>query len=289
MNYLKDISSIKVNKTGQVISLHKPLLLLLTISEIVHGKPNKFKYKEIEESLILLLQKYGLKSTKKMNPQYPFIYLESAQNIWKCSIKKSMLKNPDAASRAELIDAIGNFTEGFYEYVKDQESAKQLVWQLLKEYWTESYHEEILIDLGLDIFMSDYAINIKNQKRRGRLFVEEVLDAYERQCAICGQSIRLGDALLGIDACHVKPMQHNGADIVTNGVALCKVHHWALDRGAIGIGDDLKLIVSPKLNGSRSDHFFHEYSNTTLFIPRNSDFELKIENIHYHFQHIFLK
>jgi putative restriction endonuclease len=170
-----------------------------------------------------------------------------------------------------------------YEYLTE------VVWQLLNEYWTEAYHEEILNNLGLDMFMNEHAISLSKEKRRGRLFVEEVLDAYERQCAICRQSIRLGDTLLGIDACHVKPIQHNGPDLVTNGVALCKVHHWALDRGAIGISEDLKMLASPKLNGSRSDHFFHDYSNTTLFIPRSTDQKLIDENIRYHYTHIFLK
>ncbi|MEY4573112.1 MAG: hypothetical protein RLZ10_2387, partial [Bacteroidota bacterium] len=64
MNYTDQIAKIKVNKSGQTISLHKPILLLLTISEIFHNKNNLFKYSEIESSLIELLKKYGLKNTK---------------------------------------------------------------------------------------------------------------------------------------------------------------------------------------------------------------------------------
>jgi putative restriction endonuclease len=200
-----------------------------------------------------------------------------------------MLKNSDAASRTEILDSIGNFTEGFHEFLKDQENAKKVIWQILNEYWTEAYHEDILLDLGLDVFINEHVVSISKQKRRGRFFVEEVLDAYERQCAICRQSIRLGDTLLGIDACHVKPIQHNGPDLVTNGIALCKVHHWALDRGAIGISEDLKMLVSPKLNGTRSEHFFHDYQNTTLFKPRIIGQNLVVDNINYHHQYIFVK
>jgi putative restriction endonuclease len=289
MNYLQEISSIKVNKTGQVISLHKPILLLLSISEVVNGKPNLFKYAEIEAALKELLAKYGLKNSKKLNPQYPFVYLNSSPNIWECSVQKSELKNPDAASRNDLLNATAQFENGFFNYLKDLTNAKHIVWQILNEYWTDAYHEDLLRDLGLYNMLNEYA-SIKNiEKRRGRLFVEEVLDAYERQCAICRQSIRLGDSLLGIDACHVKPIQHNGPDIVTNGVALCKIHHWALDRGAIAISEEFRMIVSPKLNGSRSDHFFHEYSNSILFTPRITKQKLLIENIKYHRQYIFLK
>ena len=289
MDYLKEVSSIKVNKLGQVISLHKPLLLLLTIAEIVHGKPNLFKYKELEESLIRVLQKYGLKYTKKINPQYPFIYLNSSPEIWKCSIQKSDLKNPDAASRNDLLSASATFAEGFYDFLMEPMNAKNGVWQILNEYWTEAYHEDILLDLGLDTMLNEYTAFKNIDKRRGRLFVQEVLDAYERQCAICRQSIRLGDSLLGIDACHVKPIQHFGPDIVNNGIALCKMHHWAMDRGAISLTHDFKVIVSSKLNGSKSEQFFHEYSKREVFIPRIDSKALNSDHVKYHFDYIFQK
>ncbi len=48
LNYFEEIAKIKVNKSGAVISLHKPLLLLLTIADVIHGKPNVFTFKEIE-------------------------------------------------------------------------------------------------------------------------------------------------------------------------------------------------------------------------------------------------
>ena len=74
IDFQKEIDRIKLNKTGNVISLHKPLLLLLTISEIYHGHKNQFLYDDLESALTLLISKYGLKNTKKISPQYPFIY-----------------------------------------------------------------------------------------------------------------------------------------------------------------------------------------------------------------------
>ena len=74
LNFEDELENLRVNKVGQVISLHKPLLLLLTISEILHGHKNEFLYDDIEPVLKSLLAKYGLKNTLKFNPQYPFIY-----------------------------------------------------------------------------------------------------------------------------------------------------------------------------------------------------------------------
>lgn len=73
LNYSEELAKIKVNKSGAVVSLHKPLLLLLTIAEVIQGKSNEFKFKEIEEHLKLLLGKYGLKNTKALKPEYPFV------------------------------------------------------------------------------------------------------------------------------------------------------------------------------------------------------------------------
>ena len=287
LNYSEELAKIKVNKSGAMVSLHKPLLLLLTIADVIQGKSNEFKFREIEEHLKLLLGKYGLKNTKALKPEYPFVYLGSSPTLWKCSIDKSMLKNPDSVTRAEALEAVAKFEDNFYSFLQDLQQAKALVWQLLIEFWPEAYHEDLLRDLGLDGLLNETIVQEVQKQRRGRLFVEEVLDSYERQCAICNQSIRLGDALIGIDACHVKPIQHFGDDHITNGIALCKIHHWALDRGAISISENRDLLISPKLNGSRINEHFHEFAQKPIFLPRNSSFHLNEENVSYHRKYVF--
>ena len=287
LNYSEELAKIKVNKSGAVVSLHKPLLLLLTIADVIQGKSNEFKFKEIEEHLKLLLGKYGLKNTKALKPEYPFVYLGSSPTLWKCSIDKSMLKNPNSVTRAEALEAVAKFEDNFYSFLQNIQQAKALIWQLLNEFWPEAYHEDLLRDLGLDGLLNETITQEVQKQRRGRLFVEEVLDSYERQCAICNQSIRLGDTLIGIDACHVKPIQHFGDDHITNGIALCKIHHWALDRGAISISENRDLLISPKLNGSRINEYFHEFAQKPIFLPRNSSFHLNEENVRYHRKYVF--
>jgi putative restriction endonuclease len=124
---------------------------------------------------------------------------------------------------------------------------------------------------------------------RGKMFVEEVLNAYKRKCAVCGQSIRLGDSLIGIDACHLKPLQHFGSDKIDNGLALCKFHHWALDRGAMTISTDFKVLISPKINGGEADRYLISYEGKSIFQPREKEKLIFEGNILYHNAYIFSK
>ncbi len=73
-------------------------------------------------------------------------------------------------------------------------------------------------------------------------FRATVLHAYERRCAIC----RLPFAEL-LDAAHIRSDADGGAAIVTNGLALCKIHHGAFDAKIIGISPDYTVHVNEEV------------------------------------------
>lgn len=289
LNYLNELSRIKVNKSGTVISLHKPLLLLLVISKVMRGGENLFLFDAIEEELKTLISKYGLKNTQTANPQYPFVYLASSPALWECSVSRNDIKIPDAVSRREVLGKTAQLNKDFLHYLSLPANSSAAVRYLLDAYWPEAYHQDILSDLGLSNKVEEMQVLRSRTLARDRSFVLEVLDAYERKCAICGYSIRLGDTLIGIDACHLKPIQHFGDDHISNGLALCKLHHWALDRGAISINSEYEVMVSQKLNGFRLDDFFVSYERKPIHIPRNGAKQLNAENINYHNRYVFVK
>jgi putative restriction endonuclease len=285
VNFIDELHKLKVHRSGQQISMHKPLLLLLTIAQMIRENKRQFSFDDVDEPLTELIKKYGLRTTKAVNSQYPFIYLASNANIWNCTIEKSILRNSGAATKNELKGAIGSFPETFYSYLLDVKHATGVIQFLLDQYWPEAYHNDILSDIGLMDFVP---VQPTLRKERSRFFVEQVLDAYERKCAICNQSIRLGDALLGIDACHVKPIQHFGADHIANGIALCKLHHWALDRGAISFSDEMTLLISSKLNGNKLTENFTMHHGQEIHQPRKGEWALEQDNIRYHKSFIFV-
>jgi putative restriction endonuclease len=83
---------------------------------------------------------------------------------------------------------------------------------------------------------------------RDRVFREVVLRAYSETCAISGLKLINGRGRAEVAAAHIRPVEDNGPDIINNGIALSGTVHWMFDRGLLGLADDLRILVSRKVN-----------------------------------------
>ncbi|MGB2936461.1 MAG: HNH endonuclease [Nostocoides sp.] len=73
----------------------------------------------------------------------------------------------------------------------------------------------------------------------GRTFSEAVRAAYNNACAICGAEFGgIEGVRSGIDAAHILAWSKHDLDVVSNGIALCKLHHWAFDAGVMFICEE---------------------------------------------------
>jgi putative restriction endonuclease len=99
-----------------------------------------------------------------------------------------------------------------------------------------------LIPAGADAEVIDitkrYNERIVRERIHQPVFRSVVLHAYERRCAVC----RLPFAEL-LDAAHIHADATGGVARVTNGIALCKIHHGAFDQNIIGISPDYVVSV----------------------------------------------
>jgi putative restriction endonuclease len=87
---------------------------------------------------------------------------------------------------------------------------------------------------------------------RDRIFRKIVLDAYDCRCAITGLKFINGGGRAEVQAAHIKSVEANGPDIITNGIALSGTAHWMFDRGLISLSDDLEVLVSRQVNDVES-------------------------------------
>ncbi|USG61773.1 HNH endonuclease [Sneathiella marina] len=87
---------------------------------------------------------------------------------------------------------------------------------------------------------------------RDRLFRRLVLKAYDKRCAITGLQLINGGGRAEVDAAHIKPVEANGPDILSNGIALSGTAHWMFDRGLIGLTDDHEIMISRHVNNPDS-------------------------------------
>ncbi len=98
-------------------------------------------------------------------------------------------------------------------------------------------------------------------------FREMVLRAYETQCTIC----RFKHAEL-LDAAHITAdSDATGDAVVTNGLAMCKIHHAAYDRDFLGITADYTIKINDALlqevDGPMLKHGLQEMHDLKITLP----------------------
>lgn len=94
----------------------------------------------------------------------------------------------------------------------------------------------------------DRVNQLTNRAIRDRNFRKTVLRAYGERCAITGLRLINGGGRAEVEAAHIRSVEHNGPDIVSNGIALSGTAHWMFDRGLVGLDDDLTILVSRQAN-----------------------------------------
>ncbi|MFI7049619.1 HNH endonuclease [Streptosporangium sandarakinum] len=113
-----------------------------------------------------------------------------------------------------------------------------------------------------------YAERLTRQRLHQPVFRAQVLRAYEGSCAICN----LRHASL-LDAAHIMRDSHpEGIPAVSNGLALCKIHHAAYDKNFLGIRPDYTVEIREDLldeeDGPMLRHGLQEMDGIALKIPK---------------------
>lgn len=100
-----------------------------------------------------------------------------------------------------------------------------------------------------------------------RFFSERVIEAYRSQCAFC----RLRHREL-LDAAHIIPdPEEAGEPVVTNGLALCKLHHVAFDSFMLGVTPGFVVEVREDILAERDGpmlvHGLQGLHGQTVYLP----------------------
>ncbi|HET9949841.1 MAG TPA: HNH endonuclease [Longimicrobiales bacterium] len=125
-----------------------------------------------------------------------------------------------------------------------------------------------------------YVTTLARRRLHQRAFRERVIAAYRHQCALC----RLRhDELL--DAAHIVPdSEPEGEPIVSNGLALCRLHHTAFDRFFIGVRPDYVIEVRPDLlveaDGPTLRHAIQGLHGQTITLPRSRNHRPSADLLH---------
>jgi putative restriction endonuclease len=114
-----------------------------------------------------------------------------------------------------------------------------------------------------------YLITETKRRLHQPVFASQVMLAYETRCAVCALNHR---ELL--DAAHITPdSDPRGLPVVTNGLALCKIHHAAFDQNILGIRPDYVIEIHHRLldeiDGPMLRHGLQDHHEKSLMqLPR---------------------
>jgi len=284
------LARIKVWVRGDERAPHKPLLLLLALGRLHRGESRLAAFAEIETPLADLLASFG-PARRQHHPEQPFWRL-CGDGVWEipglAALPRSQSGDiPKGALRRARV--AGGFAEPIYRALKDDvDLARDVADSLLERHFPASMHDAIRAAVGLPLARSEYEAH---RWPRDPGFRQKVLRAYARRSAVCDADIRLGDALLDLDAAHVKWHSHGGPDEVPNGLALCGFHHKALDRGAWGLagaGRGFRILVSSEANG-RGDawRWLRDFHGRSLRAPQSPELGLRTTYVEGHARQVF--
>lgn len=132
---------------------------------------------------------------------------------------------------------------------------------------------------------------------RIRSFRQAVIEAYDFRCAFCGLKINSPNTLVWeVEAAHIVPHSEKGKDDIMNGIALCRLHHWAFDFGWFTVENDFTIRVSSKINslpsdyGKMNDYDFIRISSSQkakINLPKRKDIYPHVSAITWHRENKF--
>ena len=253
---------------------HKPLLLLAVFDLIDEGLATPEHIPWCQELRDRFTARFLLakKHNDQNNPNLPFRYLAS-DGFW---LPYEANQTPPLRRDIQVSDfgkVFARFTAGFEYLVAIPENRRLMREALIARYFPhlKSYVPNIETRLSPISLVAEEV-----EYGRTPAFRRKILSIYDHQCAACGLRIKLpaGNDVSFIDAAHLIPFSESQNDHPTNGLALCKNHHWAMDRKLIAPCPDHHWRVSNVLDPRRSngEKELLTLSGQKLLLPQDEAF-----------------
>ena len=260
---------------------HKPLILLAAFDLIDEGLATVEQIPWCQElrdrfsARFLLVKKHN----DQNNPNLPFRYLASDGFWLPCEANQTSPLRRDIQV-SDFGKVFARFTDGFEYLVAIPENRRLMREALIVRYFP---HLRSNVPDHVAAIPSVTLVNEEVEYGRSPAFRRKILSIYDHQCAACGLRIKLpaGNDVSFIDAAHLIPFSESQNDHPTNGLALCKNHHWAMDRKLIAPCPDHHWRVSTVLDPRRSngENELLTLSGQKLLLPQDEAFYPDIEGL----------
>ncbi len=263
---------------------HKPLLLLAVFDLIDVGLATPDHIPWCQDLRDRFSRRFEVvrKHNDQNNPGLPFRYL-AGDGFWLALENDGITPIQREIRVSDMGSVFARFTDGMEVLVADPACRLEMREALISRYFP--WAAEHLSDaVGIDSQQSTESFaETPAEYGRSKAFSLKIREIYDHQCAACGLRIRVPTEqdISFIDAAHLIPFVVSHNDHPTNGLALCKNHHWAMDRSLIAPCPDLRWKASPILDERRSngEKELIALSGKPLLIPKDRAFHPDSEGL----------
>lgn len=287
---------------------HKPLLLLTILDLIATEKARPDHVPWSPELRARFGDYFAIvrANDDACSPELPFYHLEG-ELTWQAFRQSAQgetwpLEAPPSAGAAYAGTVWGGVSGKVAGYFADPEARARMRSILVARHFP--HHREALAVLFLDLPMMSSAVPEPPEKPesvredpdqepepgqgRSSAFIKIVREAYDFQCAACGLRIRLESDLTFIDAAHIIPFKSSFNDHPTNGIALCKNHHWAMDRELLAPTTELTWKVASRLVARRSkgEEDLLKLAGEPILLPHDTAYHPHLDGLRWREQRV---
>ena len=99
-----------------------------------------------------------------------------------------------------------------------------------------------------------------------------IRELYEYSCAVCGKRRLDRSGHPEVESAHIYPKEKNGKDDWRNGISLCRLHHWAFEKGLFSIRDDYSIVIEDRIRDDDNYKEIISYEGKKIRLPNKKIF-----------------
>jgi putative restriction endonuclease len=308
--YIERFQNLRTGRVGDHIRPHKPVMLLTILTLVEAGRlpENRILF---EPELVEIFRHYFeivREEDDVCTPINPFFYLRSdgffhhkphpgQEGAY------AAMRDPGGLGIITRVIAHGYVDDELFALISQAQHRVILRDSLIRRYFPRfalsllalyeeerevGLYQELLDEQTKGLMVRENAPAF-GEGIRDRAFRRTVTSAYDYRCAACGARVLVeGDSM--VDAAHLIPFRISMDDDPRNGIALCKNHHWAMDRFLIAPGPDGLWHVSDLFDRRIKDHQpVLDLNSLPILKPAERRFHPKQESLAWRMDRLFGK
>ncbi|MDP2432602.1 MAG: HNH endonuclease [Pseudomonadota bacterium] len=269
--WLRRLRKLRVDRASKTPAPHKPLLLLAILDFVENGEiatPQVRLTPELAFRFLGYWEVVGARGRSVGRVELPFFHLQSdgiLRHVAHAGLDVALASiRPTSIELLNRVISHAEIPEDLFGLMLDRRNRDAMRQTLINGDWFNPEEQvKLRAILGMGGASSEQAPGtipsaLPKEVRQGRdiRFRLQIVPIYGYACLLCGIKMLLPSGTTLVEAAHIHQFSHSNNDDITNGMALCRNHHWAFDQGLWTLGGGFEVIVA-------ADAFKEEAPNQT--------------------------